>query len=145
MNNQQTTLELLIKFVNQRPGLNFADYGDVTIYRRELNEIVKDRADFYELLSIAQAKISNFEDKLTTMLINSTNRLSLENGKLSYCTGQYFPTEYRPAANRIIVQLIWNEYRERMSEQIGGNSFGNDLRTAIRKNFGRRINKNYFN
>ena len=44
-----TTLDLLQKFVDQRPGLNFADYGDVRAYRNEAAEITRDRADFYEL------------------------------------------------------------------------------------------------
>jgi hypothetical protein len=148
MKNNISTLQKLIEFVNKRPGLNFADYGDIKIYRRESAEITRDRNDFFELLGMAQMRIDNFEEKLTKKLKNNTgDRLFLdENGKLIYHVGQYFPTEYRPAANRILVNLIWNEYREEKNDK--GESVykdGHEIRKAIKRNFSRRVNSNYFN
>lgn len=141
MSNQITTTELLRQFVNQRPGLNYADYGDIKSYRAEVAEITRDRTDFYDLLSVAQMCISDFDAKLTEYLLNSNDRLTMSaDGKLEYCTGQYFPTEFRPAANRVIKALLFREFAARNNY-----TDGNQARAAIRKYFGRRINKLYFN
>ena len=141
-----TTTQMLIKFVNQRARLEFANYGDVKTYRSESREITKDRNDFFELLSTAQMRIDNFETKLTDYLTKNNSRLSLKDGKLEYITGQYFPTEYRPAANRVLATLIWADYRDEKhdnGETVYTN--GSELRKATRRRLSRRVCKFYFN
>lgn len=147
MNTTNTTTEKLVKFVNQRPGLDFSNYGDVTAYRSESREITADKHDFFELLSLAQRRVENFEIKLTAYLNSTSGRLQLnEKGQLEYCTGQYFPTEYRPAANNILRTLIWNSYsEEKNSNNEPVYKDGHEIRKAIRRNLSRRIAKNYFN
>jgi hypothetical protein len=140
------TVELLQSFVNQKPGLEFADYGDVSAYRSEMREITNDRKDFYELLNVCLMTIENFEQKLIDQLKNNNGRLALKNGKLEYCTGQYYPTEYRPAANRILATLIWRNARELYADQLNDKM---TLRQFINKKYktqlSRRVLKNYFN
>lgn len=141
------TTEKLIKFVNQRPGLDFANYGDITSYRSEMRGITNDRSDFFELLSVAQRRLDgDLEQKLTKELENSNGRLTLnKKGDLEYCTGQYFPTEYRSAAARIIANVLWASYRDEKDTK--GNPIykdGIEIRKAIRRNLGRRAGK-YFN
>lgn len=141
-------VELLCKFVNQRAGLEFANYGDYKSYRQESREITKDRSDFYELLQLAQRRYDgNFSESLTEYLQKQTGRLTLnEPGKLEYCTGQYFPTEYRPAACRVLVSMLWDSYRdEKDSEGKAIYSDGHAIRKAIKRNLSRRVYKNYFN
>ena len=133
-------LELLCKFVDSRPGLDFNDYGDVTIYRREMNEITKDMHDFYDLLNLARWKVENLSDKIAEYLKNTDGRLSLEGNKLQYITGQYYPTEYRPAASRVLVNIIWSEFMK--DERL---KTGQDIRKEVRKYISRRTAKNYFN
>ena len=147
MKNQNTTTEKLVKFVNQRPGLDFANYGDSKSYNAESREITKDRNDFFELLCLAQRRIENFETKLTYNLEHTSGRLMLKNGQLEYCTGQYFCTEYRPAASRIIAQLIFNDYRDEQlpNEPNPVYKDGIEIRKAIKKQLSRRVAKNYFN
>lgn len=144
MNTQATTptLDLLQKFVDQRPGLNFADYGDVRVYRNESAEITRDRSDFYELLRVALSLLSHaeLEAKLTQRLTTSSDRLTLENNRLQYITGQYFPTEYRPAACRLLVSAIWGEFQKNETLQTG-----HDIRRAIRNRLkSRRVARLYF-
>ena len=143
----QNTTELLCKFVNQRPGLEYANYGDITSYRAEMREITKDRNDFFELLSLAQRRVENFDAKLSEYLTATNGRLSLKNGKLDYCTGQYFPTEYRPAANRILSNLIWASYRDETETNSPNPIYkdGHAIRKAIDRNLSRRVVKHYFN
>lgn len=134
-----TTIEKLTKFVNQRPGLEFANYGDVSIYRSESAEITRDRNDYFELLSFAHMIVPNLEQKITDYLTNTSGRLLLnKDGNLEYCTGQYFPTEYRPAANNVLRSVIWSELANTYET-------GNDIRKAAKRNLSRRVIRNYFN
>ena len=142
-----TTIEKLNKFVNQRAGLDFANYGDMRLYRQESREITRDRSDYYELLCLASARVSDLDEKLTAQLKRTGDRLSMsENGNLEYCTGQYFPTEYRPAACRLLRDIIWADYRDEKDAQ-GQPIYkdGHEIRKAIRRRLSRRVAKNYFN
>lgn len=139
-------IELLCKFVNQRAGLCFADYGDRTIYMRESREITKDRADFYEFLNLGYRLCDDLNERLIKYLTNTGDRLTLENNKLKYITGQYFPTEYRPAATRAIKSIIWDSIRE--EKDTNGNfiyNTGDEIRAVFKRNLSRRAYKNYFN
>jgi hypothetical protein len=142
-----TTTEKLVKFVNQRPGLDFSNYGDISAYRSESREITKDRQDFFELFALAARRVDNLEQQLTDYLSKTSGRLLLnKEGQLEYCTGQYFPTEYRPAANQVLRSIIWNSYRdEKDSEGKEVYSDGHQIRKAIRRNLSRRVSNNYFN
>lgn len=143
-----TTIEKLTRFVNQRPGLDFADYGDVRAYRQESAEITRDRSDYFELLSLAACRVNDLEERLTKLLQSASGRLTMDkDGKLQYCTGQYFPTEYRPAACRIIRDLIWHSYRDEVEPNTPNPVYkdGHEIRKAIRRRLSRRVAKNYFN
>lgn len=147
MNTQANTIETLYQFVNQRPGLEFCNYGERSIYFREMREITKDLHDFRELLSYARLNIDDLNTKLRNKLETTSDRLSInDNGKLQYITGQYFPTEYRPAANRILVNLIWEHVRS-MKNDNGTylHETGHDIRAYMKKRLSRRCFKNYFN
>lgn len=148
MNTNKTIIEKLTKFVNQRPGLDFANYGDARAYRTESAEITRDRADFFELLSYAFRRIDNLNELVENYLKNTSGRLTLnDEGELQYCTGQYFPTEYRPAANRILANLIFASYRDEIETDSPNNVYkdGHEIRKAIKRNVSRRLMKNYFN
>lgn len=142
-------VQLLCKFVNQRPGFDFANYGSMKYYRQDYNESLKDKNSFYELLNLAQSRYgNNFNDALTKQLTESNDRLTLVDGKLQYITGQYFPTEYRNAACRVLVSLIWNDYRnEKHEDGTFVYSDGHAIRKAIKANYNIRTRntKLYFN
>ena len=142
------TIEKFVSFANQRPGLEYANYGEPTSYRQEGREITKDLHDFRELLTLAYRRIENLDNAIEMYLKNSSNRLTLNaKGELEYCTGQYFPTEYRPAANRVLSNLIWASYRDEIEHNTPNNVYknGNEIRAAIKRQVSRRVMKNYFN
>jgi len=144
--NKMNTIEKLTRFVNQRPGLDFSNYGDVSAYRSEMAEITRDRTDYFELLSFAFNRVDNLNEVLTNYLQNTSGRLTLNNDVLSYCTGQYFPTEYRPAANNVLRSIIWNSYSNELhADNTPVYADGNAIRKAIKRNVSRRIARNYFN
>lgn len=143
-----STIDKLVKFVNQRPGLQFCNYGDVSAYRSEMREITNDRKDFFELLSLASARIDGLDEKMKQYLSGNSGRLTLNAaGELQYCTGQYFPTEYRPAACRVLRDLIWASYRDEKETNTPNNVYttGDEIRKAIRRRISRRVARNYFN
>jgi hypothetical protein len=134
------TVQLLTKFVRQRPGLDFCNYGDRLIYQREMREITKDLHDFNEVLRVASIYIDDIDSKLKAYLQQCTGRLTMvEDGKLQYITGQYFPTEYRPAATRILTSLLWDYVRKNYAVETG-----DDIRKKLRNMLSRRVMKNYF-
>jgi len=141
------TIEKLIRFANQKPGLDFQDYGDRKIYFAEMREITKDLHDFRELLNLSFIRLgSNLEGKLTEYLSKSSGRLTMNGpaGELNYCTGQYFPTEYRPAACQALKSIIWDDLREEKDKD--GNHIyntGDTLRAYFKRNLSRRCYKNY--
>lgn len=156
MTTTLNAIELLNKFVNQRAGLCFANYGDRKAYQAESREITKDRNDYYELLGLATSRysewvdgkqVSNLNQALIDYLSKTGGRLTLKGEKLEYCTGQYFPTEYRPAACRVLVDLIWASYRDEVETNAPNPVYkdGNEIRKAIRRNLSRRVSYNYFN
>lgn len=148
MNQQITTVDKLTAFVNQRPGLEYANYGEPTSYRQEMREITKDLHDFRELAVLAFRRIANLNGELQKYLSQTSGRLSInDKGDLEYTTGQYFPTEYRPAANRVLANLIWASYRDEIEHNSPNNVYknGGEIRKAISRNVSRRVMKNYFN
>lgn len=153
MNTQTTTtapqidiINLLCKFVDSRPCLDFNDYGDIKIYRAESREITNDRRDFYELLNVARWRVDNLSEKIEDFLKKSNDRLTLEGNKLQYITGQYFPTEYRPAACRVIKSILWREFMNAKNpDGTNKHETGHDIRKAIKKLLSRRVSRLYFN
>ena len=142
----KTASVILWDFVQQRSGIEFANYGDVASFRKEQREIANDKKDFAELFALVTRRCSNYDELIEQELTQSTGRLTMKDGKLSYCTGQYFPTEYRPAACRILVSILWNDYRDEKNAD-GSPVYpdGIAIRKAIRRNLSRRVGRNYFN
>jgi len=145
----QPTLALFQKFATQRPQLDFCNYGDAKSYRQEVREITKDLHDFRELLRFASHRMSDLEILLKEYLLKNSGRLTLnDKGNLEYITGQYFPTEYRPACNRILANLIWKDYADEKQwhdKTAPQYADGTAVRHAITKNVSRRVAKLYFN
>ena len=134
-------VKTLVSFATQRPGLSFEDYGSGYWYRKDQREVVKDLHDFWELMGLAGTYVENLNDKLRITLMNSSGRLTMnEQGVIQYCTGQYFPTEYRPAACQILSRLIWTRFCDRYPDYTG-----TEIRKAIKKITSLRVYKNYFN
>lgn len=145
---QETTSNLLCAFVRQRAGLDFANYGDVSSYRSEARQITKDKAHFFELFALASRRYgSNFESALTNYLTRSSGRLTLSEGRLQYCTGQYFPTEYRKAACAVLASLIFADFRDEKESNTPNNLYkdGHEIRKAIKRALSRGAYSNYFN
>jgi hypothetical protein len=58
---------------------------------------------------------------------------------VDYCTGQYFPTEYRRAVCSVLSSALWDYFRT------NGADTGDDIRRTARRELGRSIASRWFN
>jgi len=154
-------IELLRKFTNQRSGIDYRNYsrGSLRWNPRSLrNEYVQSSGLKNDIARIAQ---SGRDARILLQLVENTptitaddlrrsfsayaGRLELKQEgdskwRLSYCTGQYFPTEYRDAVCAVLSSAIWNYIRTMPNMESG-----DDIRKQARKMFGRGIASRWFN
>lgn len=148
-------LALLYSFVNQRPRLDFADYGDVSLYRLWVRKITRQRSDALTMLRQVELR-----DSITAadMVAAFRNRLTLARTKkgklcLEYCAGQYWATEYRAAVASLASSLLWHYWREcadcvkdgKPTESAGIVNVASYIRQKAKREFGRGIASRWFN
>lgn len=149
--NKTALLEALRGFIAQRPGLEFCNYGDLSSYRSAMRSITKDRHQAEALLSAVRWRDGITADDIIEASKHAfSGRLTIEplqNGEafsIQYCTGQYFPTEYRRAVCAVLSSALWDYWRE-------GNPYGYNpgagqyVRDVARKELGRPIASRWFN
>ena len=175
---KQAIMAALDAWVRQRPGLEFGNYGDVTTYRAELRSIAKALHDYRELERAVLTADSITANMLLEAQSAYSGRLTIkETGKrdrrrvrgtknsafcVEYCTGQYWPTEYRSAACAVLASALWGYYRSTMPkareprlmrthgsfttmhDNIEGKTPGDWLRAKARQELGRGIAARWF-
>jgi hypothetical protein len=104
-------LNALRAWVAQRPGLEFGNYGDVAAYREEQRDIARDKKHAEILLNAVKWRTSITADDLKAAFRAYSGRLSWNGERLDYCTGQYWPTEYRRAACAGLAAAQWGYLR----------------------------------
>ena len=151
---KQSIIDTLNKWIQQRPGLEFGNYGDVSSYRAELRSIGKD-------LQHARAMVNYvaWHDSITAEMILSAadngGRLSLttdgDKVTINYVTGQYLPTEYRRAVCSLMSSVIWAWLRENAPVDAGTHdkfsnlqNVGDYIRKAARRELGASIARRWF-
>lgn len=142
MVKKQTIIDALNRWVSQRPGLDYGNYGDPVTYRAEVRSIGKD-------LQHARAMINYvaWHDSITAEMIleaAKSGRLSIvvkgDTVAIDYCTGQYWCTEYRPAVCRLLSSVIWYWMRSNMLDTVTGN----DIRRQAARELGTSIARRWF-
>ena len=107
-------LAALRKFIGQRPGLDFANYGDAASYRAECRSITRDLNHAKTLLR--KVEMASGISGLNLIEATRGSRVkiveTLTGHKVEYCTGQYFPTEYRRAVAALCANALWDYIRE---------------------------------
>ena len=141
MADKSTIIAALRKWIAQRPGLEFGNYGDVSSYRAEMRSIGKD-------LQHARAMINYvaWHDSITADMIldaAGSGRLTLtadgDKVTINYVTGQYWPTEYRRAVCALMSSVIWAWLRENCDYKTG-----DDIRKAARRELGAGVARRWF-
>jgi hypothetical protein len=149
MIRREQILQALDAFARQRPGLDprnyISDWRDIEgrkMYRQESRAITRDLHDFQALLAQVAWRSSITANDLREAFSAYSGRLRLteENGSvaLEYCTGQYFPTEYRKAACAVLSSALFNYFRSCLASS--GEEFdGDDIRAHARRELGARL------
>jgi hypothetical protein len=135
---KQQIIDSLYRWIKQRPGLEFGNYGDPTAYRSELRSITKDLHHARELLGYVSRRPSITADDLIEATFRAYSaRLmiveGIERAEVDYCTGQYWPTEYRAAVCSVLASAIWYRFAEDMTSPVTGD--------AIRKTASRELSR----
>jgi hypothetical protein len=108
---QTEAVAIFEKFINQRPGLEVGNYGTdrdgPRAYREEQASIREQKGRAIEALRTFEGLPYDAEMLKGAMRHAFSGRLQFnEKGELDYCTGQYWPTEYRAATATCLEQYI---------------------------------------
>lgn len=153
---KQAIIDALRKFMNQRSGIEFGNYGDVKAFRAEQRSITKDLREARELMravelsdgitadDLVKAAQGAYGGRLTiTVLVGAVV-------SVTYCTGQYFPTEYRRTVCAVLALALWEYTREHCMpapsyvEEFYKQTPGDWLRAHFHQQFGRGIASRWF-
>ena len=140
-------LEAMAAFIGQRSGLEACDYVRDWQDKAGREALASDRYQIARDGRHARTLLAavRWRDIPADMLKGAlkdafSGRLSWDGKVLEYCTGQYFPTEYRKAACAVLATALWRYWRD---------DCGYDSADAIRKQacreFGRGIASRWFN
>ena len=133
-------LSALRAFVRQRPGLDFANYGDVQAYRAEVRSITKDLHHAEEL--IREVELRSIDGDAILKAVGS-GRLSIESTatgvRVDWCTGQYWPTEYRRGVAGVLSSVLWDYWRDQCRCDTG-----DKIRAEARRSLSRAVSRRFF-
>jgi len=142
---KDSIIAALHAFIRQRPGLEYGNYCDDATYRAERRGITRDLNHARQLLR--QVELSFGITGADMRRTAAHSRLKIRNTDsgiaVDYCTGQYFPTEYRRAVARFCAELLW-AYRRDHAMPDGIANKGEWLRHSFRREYGRAIANRYF-
>lgn len=181
--SKSAVIAALHAWINQRPGLEFGNYGEMKSYRAEIRQIGKDLQHARTLLRAVELRDSITGEMIVEAAKHAySGRLSILVGptegerldgiraeqlpavRIDYCTGQYWPTEYRRAVCAVLASVLWDYWRDNMPKEVHmyghakpGHIFdgaskrpqylsaGDWLRNTAKREFGRSIGERWFN
>ena len=150
--NKTALIEALYTWINKRPGLDPRDYirgwddrDGRAAYFSEARSITKDLHHAREMLAYVSRRPSITADDLLTAARSAfsgrlTIREGLERAEVEYCTGQYWPTEYRRATCAVLASAIWY----RLRDDVQGDDKAEAVRKAARRELSRPVAARWF-
>lgn len=136
-------LAALRAWIAKRPGFDPCNYTP-SGYRADARTVARQRRDALEMLRFVELSGSITGRALNAAFNNAfSGRLSWDGVRLSYCAGQYWPTEYRAAACAVLASAIWAWLRDECCPKDEPHK-GDWIRSAARRNFGRGLASHWF-
>ena len=153
--NGNDLLSSLDNFVQQRPGMQYANYGCVSAYRQESAKISRQLCDYRKLSAkvsgLMAAGVLSRYDLLTQSRVSYSGRLSFRpsadgTDAVDYTAGQNYSTEYRAAACTVLAALLRDLEEERIDYVWERDGLINSevVRKSIRNQLGRGIASRWF-
>lgn len=134
-------LAALARFIRQRPGLEYANYRDPAVYRSESRSITRDMHHALILLHAVVSRNGITAGHLRESFRAFSGRLSWDGKRLDYCTGQYYPTEYRKAVCAVLASALWDYWRDSLPAE---QKKADEIRRIARRELGRAIALRWF-
>ena len=140
---KQKIIDALYTFAQKRPQLEYGNYGNFSSYSQESRAITKDLHHARALLRRVELSGISANELLEASKEAFSGRLEItatDDGlvKVSYCVGQYFPTEYRKAVASVCARALWNYWKTDAND-------ADRIRNTARREFPRAITRAYFN
>ena len=142
MKTKAELIEALRKFVAQRSGIEWGNYGGSReAFMGDYRQILQHGRDARELLKwVANNDKIGLEQMLDEL--REGCRLHVRGGELEYTVGQYFPTEYRAEACCVLSQIVWMHLRWYNTPP---DCTSDDVRFSAWQTFGAGIASRWFN
>ena len=153
--NKQVIIDLLQAWINQRPGLDPRDYGEMSYprdrsaYTSESRRITRQLHDARVLLGFVDNSNITAPALMDAFRAYSGRLQIKQEGqeyRLEYCTGQYWPTEYRAAACAVLASALWDYHLEDAVKEAESKniSTGDAIRAKFRRMMGAPMQKRWF-
>lgn len=157
---KQAIVSALRAFIQQRSGIDWSNYGGSReAFMSDYRAVLKHGRHARQLLR--EVELRESIPAQTLMEAAGSGRLQFitrADGSVAcdYCAGQYFPTEYRAAACRLLADVLWTYWRSFMPppdakkgsdghDRYEGLRAGDWLRRKARLELGRGIAQAWFN
>jgi hypothetical protein len=141
-NERDRILYALRVWIAQRPGFDPHNYTPKS-YRADARMVARQKRDALALLqAVDWQRASIGAEHLRDAFRAFSGRLSWDGSRLSYCAGQYWPTEYRAAACAVLASALWDAARRDLPP--GTERAGDVLREKFRRSFGRGLASRWF-
>ncbi|MHB9134723.1 MAG: hypothetical protein ACYDBB_26930 [Armatimonadota bacterium] len=92
----------LIDYAAQRPGLEYANYGNWQAYQAEMHHISRQWRQIVSLLDAVEYHKVTDAQILEAASWAYSGRYEWDGQQWSYCVGQYFPVEHRQGVIAIL-------------------------------------------
>jgi hypothetical protein len=153
MTDEKTqVLEAVSKWIHKKPGLDPRNYGTgiegFRAYQCESRAITKDLHDARSLLAQVGWRGVTAEHIIEAAKQSYSGRLTLQKTdqgyEIDYCTGQYWPTEYRRAVCVVMRDVLWDYFRQNLIDSRGKISCKGELQAYIKREVGSRMFNRWF-
>jgi hypothetical protein len=108
----------LLDYAAQGPGLDYGNYGEPTSYNSELRSIGKDWERVCNLAREAVRLGVTDAEVIECAKHSFSGRLVWNGSGWDYCTGQYWPTEYRKAVAAVLDRAVHDRKRAQKLEPL---------------------------
>jgi hypothetical protein len=138
---KQQLITALGKFINQRSGIEWANYGSREAFMGDYRLIIRHGKHARTMLKSVELRGGITAKDIIEATRAYAGRLQFaENADgvyVDYTAGQYFPTEYRKAACAILSSALWAYWAPDYKT-------GDEIREMARREFGRGIASTWF-
>lgn len=140
--DKSTIIHLIHQHIAQRSGLDWRDYGSRESARADYSDILRQGRDARAMLRAVE--LSSITAEAIKYQLECGGHLSLVGDRLEYVTGQYFPTEYRAAACRLLASLLIDHYGRDGWPKDNGKTVMGRAHDWAKRNLGRAIANRWF-